>query len=202
LKKNVVASQFFKGNPNKSTLVDETIRNFEKSDAQFASRARSKDIVLVDDSAEVVAFCDGIDRELSVIRDNVYAQNPELVAVLVKTGNIFAAKDLDSKMRSLYAIYCQSIEKTQQEMCVSYMVELGVPLSTIIPCQDGFMIKKEYQNGEGVAVQVNFTAFMFANDIPGFTTFDTAIANRMKQIQYVSVVYIPKRNYWTIPPNS
>ena len=85
-----------------------------------------------------------IEKEMKNVIEIVYNTNPHIKKDVLKQDpkkweNENAAK------RGVMGLWSQSVERHIQETAIIYLVNShNVPLETIIPCQDGFMILKEY----------------------------------------------------------
>ena len=85
-----------------------------------------------------------IEKEMKNVIEIVYNTNPQIKKDVLKQDpkkweNENAAK------RGVMGLWSQSVERRIQEVAIMYLVNNhNVPLETIIPCQDGFMLLKEY----------------------------------------------------------
>lgn len=85
-----------------------------------------------------------IEKEMKNVIEIVYNTNPQIKKDVLKQDpkkweNENAAK------RGVMGLWSQSVERHIQETAIMYLVNNhNIPLETIIPCQDGFMILKEY----------------------------------------------------------
>ena len=163
-----------------------------------------------------------IEKEMKNIIEIVYNANPQIKKDVLKQDPQKWKTDNEAK-RGVMGLWSQSVERLCQETAISYLVAShSVPLETVIPCQDGFMILKEYNYdtiiadiensvAEKVGIHIKFLHKPFdeAIDIPlcdEYRTFDEwvdllsvkKLADRFVQ-QYSN--YIIKNNdniyiYW------
>lgn len=86
-----------------------------------------------------------LEKSLSLIRNEIWLQNPQMVKELEEIDEEFSAKSLDDKKKSLMAIWSQTKERIIQEECVSHLVRNypSVQLRDVISSQDGMMVLEE-----------------------------------------------------------
>jgi hypothetical protein len=83
-----------------------------------------------------------IENQLVAVRDLFYEANPQIVKDL-KKHDIAKFADTAQLKRTLLAIALQTIERWIMEKSILYLVEnRKMDLQDIVPCQDGFMIRK------------------------------------------------------------
>lgn len=81
-----------------------------------------------------------IDKELSQLREIVYSHNEEIRNIKLDkwTNN-------NKEKRGVFSIWYQTIERNIQETLIKFLIrEKNIQLNEVIPCQDGFMILKNY----------------------------------------------------------
>jgi len=89
-----------------------------------------------------------IENQLVQVREAFYKANPQMERDLIKHDPV-KYKDVHQLKRSLLAFALQTIERWIMEECVRFLVEeKGFALTDVVPCQDGFMFKREL-NYEG-----------------------------------------------------
>ena len=90
--------------------------------------------ILVDIAQELQEFMDVVwDNNQHIYKDLVTA-NPNYYKTCTKNKN----------KKTVMAFWCQSIERYIQEQCIQYLVNTyKFRINNFIPCQDGFMMKKE-----------------------------------------------------------
>jgi len=85
-----------------------------------------------------------IEKEMKNVIEIVYNTNPHIKKDVLRQDPKKWATENDAK-RGVMGLWSQSVERRIQETAIIYLVNNhSVPLETIIPCQDGFMILKEY----------------------------------------------------------
>ncbi len=84
-----------------------------------------------------------IEKCLRIFSSKINEINPHIRADLEEDEK-FQIKSEEEKLRSVTALYAQTLERLIQEECVSYLVKnyKNVVLNDIIPSQDGMMILK------------------------------------------------------------
>jgi hypothetical protein len=81
-----------------------------------------------------------IDEEFSQLRELVYSHNEE-----IKNIKLDKWTNNNKEKRGVFSIWYQTIERNIQETLIKFLIrEKNVQLNEVIPCQDGFMILKNY----------------------------------------------------------
>ena len=101
---------------------------------------------------EIMEFARNLEiNELLTIRAVVYTANPHMVAAVLAVDP-HKWKSKDAEKRGVMALWSQTIERVIQETAISFLVETKhIPLQSIIPCQDGFMVPVEHHYAGMVA---------------------------------------------------
>lgn len=100
-------------------------------------------------------FIQQLNQEYYNLSDIIYANNPQIIIDVLKANPTRFVLDtnsesnplseLNAKKRTVIALYYQDIERAIQETAISYLCQnKGLNLKEIVPCQDGFMILKQY----------------------------------------------------------
>lgn len=88
-----------------------------------------------------------IETEMKVIMQRVFNENKNTILknCLPHKKRNKEWNTTDESMRGVMGLWCQSVERLMQETAIKWLTEnKNIPLDTVIPCQDGFMILKEY----------------------------------------------------------
>jgi phage/plasmid-associated DNA primase len=128
----------------------------------------------------------GMENELKTVMELVYSYNKHIeVAVLKQDAKKW--KTADEKKRGVMGLWSQSLERLLQECAISYLVRnKHLDVEEIVPCQDGFMIRRKYWNDEwieeinnemvkeyNIPVKYKVKPFDEAYEIPPYTTDKT-----------------------------
>lgn len=123
-----------------------------------------------------------IEAELAGIRELVWTNNQDIYKDVIRQDPKKWRNESDAK-RGVQGLWCQTIERLIMEECVAYLVEdKGFKLEDIVPCQDGLMVKAEFNYPEmeaeleqrvletfGLAVKWDDKDFDEAIEIPLYT---------------------------------
>lgn len=168
-----------------------------------------------------------IESELRQIMETVYSTNPHIKKDVLRQ-NPSKWRSIDEEKRGVMALWSQTLERTLQESAIMYLVESKhIPLETIVPCQDGFMILKQYNykticediyehllSKIGIAVPFIEKLFDEAIDVPmenddtdaskSFTEWEDEISAKRMADRFISEFsdYVVKRGnnlyvYWS-----
>lgn len=87
---------------------------------------------------------EGMENELMAIMEIVYTNNKHIETAVLKQEPTKWKTDAEKK-RGVMALWSQTIERQLQESAISHLVRsYDIPIEEIVPCQDGFMIRKKY----------------------------------------------------------
>lgn len=88
--------------------------------------------------------------ELQDFMDIVWDTNQHIYEdIVTDTPNYYNNCNLTDKKRSVMAFWCQSLERYIQEQSILYLVNTHkLNISQFIPCQDGFMMRKDHYKPE------------------------------------------------------
>lgn len=85
-----------------------------------------------------------LEIELKLIGDEIYKHNPQIVKDIKNHEPDYFNDYSKSEKRTTIALWCQTIERYLIEDTIAYISEkYKIPIGKIVPCQDGFMIKKK-----------------------------------------------------------
>lgn len=87
-------------------------------------------------------------KELTEFQNIVVAGNQHIIDdILLASPDYFHNAYEGKREKTLMSFWCQSIERFIQEKCIMFLVsKYDLYLNDFIPCQDGFMMKKENYN--------------------------------------------------------
>jgi hypothetical protein len=134
----------------------EDIANFHKCDAK---KAKNLLIILMYGGSydnwlkevevkEKMPFFTNLENELKPIMEIINFKNPQIKKDVLKTNPNKWSNEWETK-RGVMSLWGQTIERHIQEGVIKYLVETrDLELEKIVSCQDGFMIKKEYNYPE------------------------------------------------------
>jgi len=89
-----------------------------------------------------------LEIEMKSVMEIVYNANPQIKKDVLKQDPSKWKTDDEAK-RGVMALWSQSVERLLQETAIMFLVEKKkMKLEEIVPCQDGFMILKEYDYPE------------------------------------------------------
>lgn len=93
----------------------------------------------------VPEIVENISNELEDLIDVVWQGNQHIYTDIIDSDpTFFNGKTPSKKKRTIMAFWCQSIERYIQEQCIMHLVRTHNCLQKyFIPCQDGFMMRKE-----------------------------------------------------------
>jgi hypothetical protein len=99
-----------------------------------------------------------IAKELQTFMDIVWANNQHIYEDIVNSNSKFYNScDINKKKKSVMAFWCQSIERYIQEQCITFLINTyKLQIHYFIPCQDGFMMRKEDYKPEYIDAINNF----------------------------------------------
>lgn len=81
--------------------------------------------------------------QITAVSEIVHANNPKIVKDVLKATPEKWTNDF-AKKRGVMSLWCLTLERLIQEAAISHLVEnQGFILEDIVPCQDGFMVKKQ-----------------------------------------------------------
>jgi hypothetical protein len=116
---------------------------------------RSHNKITIPDHAFVISF----KQEIKNIMTIVFKFNEHIVEAILKenpshfeekntAGQAMSAFSLEqAKKRTCMAFFYQTIERKIQEAAILAIITThSVPIESIVPCQDGFMVLKEHYN--------------------------------------------------------
>ena len=83
-----------------------------------------------------------IEEELRVIRDNVFIHNQHILQDIIKANGPIKGGSTKHK-RTVMSLWSQTIERFLQECAIEFLAQ-WYPIESIIPCQDGLMLEKQY----------------------------------------------------------
>lgn len=104
-------------------------------------------------SKNLLPIFNALQKEFIPIMDIIYDSNPAMVKDLQKLNKLKKkgdqCADKHAERRTVIAMWAQTLERFIQELAVSWLVDSkNVPLESVVPCQDGFMILKKYDYPE------------------------------------------------------
>jgi phage/plasmid-associated DNA primase len=106
-----------------------------------------------------------LENELKSIMEIIYHKNPQIKKDVLKSNPDKWTNEREAK-RGVMSLWCQTIERHIQEGVIKYIVEkCRLELEKIVPCQDGFMIKKEYEYPEIIDDINQFVAHKYGMNI-------------------------------------
>lgn len=89
-----------------------------------------------------------LENELKAIMEIIYHKNPQIKKDVLKANPDKWMNEAEAK-RGVMSLWCQTVERHIQEGVIKYIVEkCDLELDKVVSCQDGFMIKKEYEYPE------------------------------------------------------
>lgn len=84
-----------------------------------------------------------MEKEISDVMDRIYKYNVDMIDDLLMGDDKWRKKSIPERKRSVMGVWAQSIERMLQETCILSLCKyIGFSLSSIVPCQDGFMLLK------------------------------------------------------------
>ena len=86
-----------------------------------------------------------IEDFMGTVRETVYAANPDIRKDVLKQDKTKwdYGRDLNACKRGVMALWCQTIERRIMEECIIYLNNThNFAIEDVVPCQDGFMIRK------------------------------------------------------------
>ena len=90
-----------------------------------------------------MGFVDEIQKELEMLSKRIYAENPEMVADLMKKPD-WSKKSDKARARSAMATWCQTLEHLcQEKVAWEVILKYGLNLNWTVPSQDGFMLLED-----------------------------------------------------------
>ena len=97
----------------------------------------------IDESKTMLTEVESMEREFTQFREMVYANNLHILNdIQQENPEKMSAKSEDKIKNSVMSYWCQSIERVIQEEAITHLVsKYKVRLTTVIPCQDGFMLR-------------------------------------------------------------
>jgi hypothetical protein len=116
---------------------------------------RSHNKITIPDHAFVISFKQEIQNILTIvfkfnehIVDAILKENPSHFEDKNTSGRAMSAVSLEqAKKRTCMAFFYQTIERKIQESAILAITTThSVPVESIVPCQDGFMVLKEHYN--------------------------------------------------------
>ena len=113
---------------------------------------KEHNISIVQDHAILVDIAFELNEFMGVVWDN----NQHIYNDIVKSNPSFYNNcDINKKKKSVMAFWCQSMERYIQEQTILYLVNTyNLQICNFIPCQDGFMMRKEDYDPEYIE-QIN-----------------------------------------------
>ena len=92
----------------------------------------------------------GMESELKIVMELVYSYNKHIETAVLKQDPKKWKND-DEKKRGVMGLWSQSIERLLQECAISHLVNTkDLNIEEIVPCQDGFMVRKCYWNNDWI----------------------------------------------------
>ena len=125
----------------------------------------------IDDSVKDFPMLLNIKTELEEFQKVVIEGNQHILTdILTYEPHYFDDAYEGKRERTLVSFWCQSIERYIQESCIKMLVKKhGLMLNNIVPCQDGFMIRKiDYQDE-------------FIDEVNDFIRDELKLVSKMKQ---------------------
>jgi len=88
-----------------------------------------------------------MEREMKTIMEVVYNMNPDIKKDVLKE-NPNKWRNINEEKRGVMGLWCQSVERLFQETAIEAILSSEIKIEEVVPCQDGFMIPKEYYDDE------------------------------------------------------
>lgn len=90
-----------------------------------------------------------MENQLIPVMDKFYNANPHMVQDIIKSNRRKFEHNVPQVKRSLLGYALQTIERWIMEDCIQFIIDnRNIKISDTVPCQDGFMFKKEFNYPE------------------------------------------------------
>ena len=94
-----------------------------------------------------------LEKELADIGECIVENNPQIAKDIKRHEPAYFKQKGKSDKKTVIALWCQTIERFLQEEAIQHLSkEKNIPLRDIVPCQDGFLIRKCHYSSDIVDI--------------------------------------------------